>query len=79
MLGGGTRQAAGVTTPPSPGPEHAEHPWMQKADTPMSYLNETLRALLGFKYAFSQPDLSCPVKPCRELSSEPTPFVRRVN
>lgn len=56
MLGGGTRQAAGMTTPPSPGPEHAEHPWMQKADTPMSYLNETLRALLGFKYAFSQPD-----------------------
>lgn len=60
MLGGGTRQAAGMITAPSPGPEHAGCPWMQKADTPVSSLNETHSALLGFKYAFSQPDPSCP-------------------
>lgn len=49
MLGGGTRQADGMIRPPSPGPEHAECPWMQKAGTPMSSLNETHSAFLGFK------------------------------
>lgn len=60
QLAGPDLSQAWVSGPPSPGTDHVEPPQMQKADTPMAYLNETHSALWVLKHAFSQPDPSCP-------------------